>query len=380
MAHKAYKYRIYPNEMQAKQIERTFGCCRFVYNKMLSLQNERYEQGEAFLSKFKANNYCNHVLKNEYEFLKEVDKFALTNSILNLDHAFRNFFDFKARYPKFKCKRTSTKSYTTNFTNGNIAVLDNAIKLPKLKAVKAKIHRPIPGGWTIKGATITQTPAGEYYCSILLEYDHVVSSTKTHQKPIATGLDYKSDGLYVEMSGRVCGSPKHLQKSLKRIAIEQKKLSRKKHGSKNYEKQRLRLAKQHRHIANQRKDHLHKESLFLAKKYDIVCVETLNMRNISNKKFHIGMQTMDNGYGMFLEMLEYKLSDRGGELIKVDKFYPSSQLCSLCGLKNPSVKKLKVRYWECPNCHAIHYRDINAATNIYREGLRIYSERRLISA
>lgn len=380
MGHKAYKYRIYPNEMQAKQIERTFGCCRFVYNKMLALQNERYELGEKYLTKFKMNNYCNQVLKKEYEFLKEVDKFALTNSIWNLDSAFRNFFDHRAKYPIFKRKRTCQKAYTTNYCNENIAILHNAIKLPKLKSVKAKIHRPIPDGWRIKGATISQVPSGEYYCSVLLEHSDVISNHSSIQKPNATGLDYKSDGLYVSMSGKVCGSPKHLQKALRRVSAEQKKLSRKKPGSNNYEKQRRRLAKQYRHIANQRKDHLHKESFSLAEKYDVICVETLNMRNISNKKFHIGMQTMDNGYGMFLEMLEYKLNDRGKELVKVDKYYPSSQICSLCGLKNPATKKLAIHYWECPNCHAIHNRDVNAANNIYREGLRIYSERHLASA
>ena len=160
MPNKAYKYRIYPNAKQGEQIERTFGCCRFVYNQMLALQNERYEQGEKYLTKFKANNYCNQVLKKEYVFLKEVDKFALTNSIWNLDSAFRNFFDHRARYPKFKCKRTCAKTYTTNYSNENIAILNNAIKLPKLKAVKAKIHRPIPEGWKIKGATISQVSSG----------------------------------------------------------------------------------------------------------------------------------------------------------------------------------------------------------------------------
>lgn len=380
MANKAYKYRIYPNKKQAEQIQRTFGCCRFVYNQMLALQNERHAQDEKYLTKYKANNYCNQVLKKEYMFLKEVDKFALTNSIWNLDQAFRNFFNHIARYPKFKSKRASTKSYTTNYSNGNIVVFDNAIKLPKLKAVKANVHRPIPDGWTIKGATITQTPSKEYFCSILLEYEDTISPTESRQKLFATGLDYKSNGLYVSMSGKTCGSPKYLQKSLKRIAIEQKKLSRKKPGSKNYEKQRIRLAKQYQHVTNQRKDYLHKEALALAEKYDVICVETLNLRSISNKKFHIGKQTLDNGYGMFLEMLEYKLNDRGKVIIKVDKYYPSTQICSLCGLKNPAAKRLSVRYWKCPTCHAIHDRDINAATNIYREGLRIYSEQHLASA
>ena len=368
---KAYVYRLYPNNRQAKLLQRTFGCCRFVYNQILTLQQERYKNGEAFLSKTKANNHCNRVLKEEYPFLREVDKFALTNAIWNLDTAFQNFFEKRSGFPKFKSKRKSRNSYTTNITGNNIAVLDNAIKLPKLKAVKAKVHRRPPVGWTVKSATIFQTPSGEYYCSVLFSYEeeenrHVLDTRKS------VGLDYKSDGLYLASNGETCGSPKYYRKGQEKLAKEQRKLSRKKPGSRNFEKQKKKVGKAHRHIANQRKDFLHKESLRLAETYDIVCVEDLDMRAMSNKGFGNGKATLDNGYGMFLTFLQYKLEYRGKVLIKVDKYFPSSQLCACCGYQNERVRDLSVREWECPVCHAIHDRDYNAAVNIRREGLRLY--------
>lgn len=369
--YKTYQYRIYPTSGQADLIERTFGCCRFVYNYYLEHQTKNYESGGAYLSKTKTNNHCNRMLKDEYPFLRDVDKFAITNAIWNLDAAFQGFFKKRTGYPKFKSKRHSKRSYQTNYSNGNIVVLENAVKLPKLGAVKAVVHRSAPADWKLKSATVFQKKSGAYYCSVLFEYEF---EEKNRQLDLSTaiGLDYKSDGLYVSDSGSVCGSPKYYLENQKKLSWELKKLSRKKPGSKNYEKQRLRVAKQYEHIANKRKDFLHKEALSLAMNHDVVIVEDLDMRNMAQKPLHIGKATMDNAWGMFVYMLEYKLEERGKQLIKVDKFFPSSQLCTLCGQQNKKVRSLSVREWECPVCHAIHNRDINAAENIRREGVRLY--------
>ena len=248
---RAFQYRIYPTKEQMDLIEKTFGCCRFVYNQILTLQNETHANGGKYISWTNANNYCNHVLKTDYPFLKEVDKFALTNSIIGLDRAFRSFFDKKCGYPTYKTKRRSRKSYTTNYSNNNIVVLDHGIKLPKLKVVKAKVHRRAPSDWTLKGATISQNSAGEFYCSVLYEYEkETVNRSLDVNRSI--GLDYKSDGLYTASTGVVCGSPKFFREAQKTLAREQRKLSRKKKGSNNYLKQKQKVAKVYRHIANQR--------------------------------------------------------------------------------------------------------------------------------
>lgn len=368
---RAFQYRIYPTKEQMDLIEKTFGCCRFVYNQILTLQNETHANGGKYISWTNANNYCNHVLKTDYPFLKEVDKFALTNSIIGLDRAFRSFFDKKCGYPTYKSKRRSRKSYTTNYSNNNIVVLDHGIKLPKLKVVKAKVHRRAPSDWTLKGATISQNSAGEFYCSVLYEYEkETVNCSLDVNRSI--GLDYKSDGLYTASTGVVCGSPKFFREAQKTLAREQRKLSRKKKGSNNYLKQKQKVAKVYRHIANQRADFLHKEALALAEEWDIVCVETLDMREMSNGTFGNGKATMDNGYGEFLQILEYKLKDRGKVLVKVDRYYPSSQMCSCCSSINHSVKTENLSEWICPVCGATHNRDFNAAENIRREGVRIY--------
>lgn len=371
MANKAIVYAIYPNSIQDEQCQKTFGCCRFVYNQMLTIQQDRHNANEKHLSKISANNYCNQHLKTDYPFLKEVDKFALTNAIHHLANGYDRFFKHLGGFPKYKNKHKAKKSYTTNFTNGNIEIGDNYIKLPKLGKVKAKVHRNPNNDWKIKSATITQNRDNTYQVSILFEYeDKVLYAPVTSQTTI--GLDYKSDGLYVDSNGNNCGMPHYYRKSAKKLAKAQRKLKHMTVGGNNYNKQRKRIAKIHRHIANQRKDFLHKESTAIAKQYSCVCVEDLDMRAMSNKGFGNGKATLDNAYGMFLNMLKYKLEDRGGRLIKVEKFYPSSQLCHYCGYRNPSLKDLKIRKWNCPHCgHQDIDRDYNAAINIKVRGLEI---------
>lgn len=373
MANKAIVYAIYPNAIQEEQCQKTFGCCRFVYNQMLTVQQDRHKSGEKHLSKMSANTYCNQHLKIDYPFLKEVDKFALTNAIYHLSDGYDRFFRHIGGFPKYKNKHKAKKSYTTNFTNGNIEVGDNYVKLPKLGKVNAKIHRKPNADWKIKSATITQNRDNSYQVSVMFEYESVTLYAPVTEMT-AIGLDYKSNGLYVSSNGDVCGMPHYYRKSTQKLAKAQRKLKHMTVGSNNYNKQQKRIAKIHRHTANQRKDFLHKESTAIAKQYSCVCVENLNIRAMSNHGFGNGKATLDNGYGMFLNMLEYKLKDRGGYLIKVDKFFPSSQLCNCCGYKNPILKDLSIRHWDCPNCGTTNIdRDINAARNIKHEGLRLLS-------
>lgn len=371
MANKAIVYAIYPDKEQDVQCQKTFGCCRLVYNTMFDLQQERYKNGEKHLSKKKANNYCNQVLKKEKPFLKETDKFALTNSIYHLEDAYTRFFNHIGGFPKFKCKHKSKKSYTTNFTNNNIELGDNHIKLPKLGKVKAVIHRRPDESWKIKSVTVTQHKDGKYQVSVLFKYEEAEVKSVINEDT-AIGLDYKSDGLYVDSNGNCCDMPHFYRKSARKLAREQRRLSRKNKDSNNYQKQKKKVAKIHRHVANQRKDYLQKESTAIAKQYSCVCVENLNMRAMANKGFGNGKATLDNGYGMFLNMLEYKLEENGGRLVKVDKYYASSQICHYCGNRNPKIKDLSIRKWDCPHCGKKNIdRDYNAALNIKKEGLRL---------
>ena len=378
MANIAYKYRLYPNAEQQVLFAKTFGCCRKIWNLMLADRNEAYQKDKTFIEPKPAS------YKKDYPFLKEVDSLALANVQLNQKQAFKEFFkSCKAKkndrgFPKFKSAKTSKRSYTTNNQGGTIEVGDGFIKLPKVRKVKAVIHREPKTEWVLKSATVSQSSDGNFWCSVLFECESQVSSVCVDTDKVI-GLDYKSDGLYCDSNGNIATRHKFYRESQAKLAKEQRKLSRKKGNKKgetksnNFLKQQKRVNKIHRHIANQRNDFLHKTSTEIANRYDVVAVENLNMRSLSNKGFGNGKATMDNGYGMFLNMLEYKLNSRGKYLVKVDRFYPSSQTCHTCGYVNPEVKDLSVRKWTCPHCGAVHDRDINAAINIRNEGLRLLS-------
>ena len=374
---KALKYRLYPTKSQMQMFAQTFGCCRKVWNLMLSDKIESYKTTGKFVSVTPAQ------YKSDYPYLKEVDSLALANTQLNLQSAFRNCFSKTRKkrnaFPKYKSAKRCRKSYTTNNQKGTVAILGNSIRLPKVGAVKAVIHRMPDPDWRLKSATISQDSDGKYYASVLFEYESTSTESVLYAEN-AVGLDYSSKSLYVDSAGNHGSHHKYYRESQKRLAKEQRRLSRKtgsrkgESKSSNYLKQLHRVNKIHKHIANQRKDHLHNLSTGIANRYDIVCVETLNMKSLANKSFGNGRSTLDNGYGMFLNMLEYKLSDRGKCMIRVNKWFPSSQLCHCCGTGNPKVKNLDVRKWQCPSCGELHDRDINAAKNILKEGLRIYKQ------
>ena len=368
---KAIKYRVYPSDEQAVMFVKTFGCCRKVWNLMLSDKIAYYKSTGKILLTTPAQ------YKKDYTFLKEVDSLALANVQMNLQSSYKAFFDKKRKkrngFPKFKSAKHSRKSYTTNNQKGTVAIIDDKyIKLPKIGKVKAVIHRQPEADWTVKSATVSQESDGAFYISVLFEFERNIVQVAKSDNII--GLDYKSDGLYMDSNGNIGSNHKYYKESHEKLAKEQRRLSRKTGSkknqpkSKNYLKQLKKVNKIHRHITNQRIDNLHKLSTEIANQVDAVCVESLDMRAMSNKGFGNGKATLDNGYGIFLNMLEYKLSDRGKFFIKVDKWYPSSQICSCCG----SQKKITLadRIYKC-SCGLEIDRDYNAAINIKNEGLRI---------
>ena len=373
MANRAIKYRLYPTTEQQIMFAKTFGCCRKVYNLMLADKIESYKQTGKFVTVTPAK------YKKDYPYLKEVDSLALANKQMDLQKAFKNCFDKnrkkKTGFPKFKSAKHSRKSYTTNNQGTTIKILDKGIRLPKIGIINAVIHRQPESDWIVKSATISQNSDGSFYVSVLFEYEKSIC-TYIPDITNAIGLDYASDGLYVDDKGNVGTNHKYYRESHKKLTKAQRKLSRmvgSRKGeakSKNYMKQLQKVNKIQCHIANQRLDNLHKISTEIANQYDVVCVEDLNMKAMANKDFGNGKATMDNGNGMFNIMLEYKMLDRGKLFIKMNKWFPSSQLCHRCGSIHSEMKDLKNRVMRC-SCGLVMNRDQNAAINIKNEGLRL---------
>lgn len=364
MSLRAYKYRIYPTKEQQVQLSKTFGSCRFVYNNCLAKRIELYKEDKKSISKIDCNNYVNRELKKEFVWLKEIDKFALTNAIYNMDSAYQKFFKEHAGFPKFKSKREHCYSYTTNFTNNNIAVdfTCNAIKLPKLKWVKAKLHREFNG--KIKNATISLTPSGKYFVSILA--DEEINPIPKSDKRIGFDLGIKE--FLIDTNGKHVDNPKTLYKHQDKLAKLQRGLAHKKLGSKNWHKQRIKIAREYEKITNIRKDFLHKLSNEIVKENQIIISEDLNVKGMV-KNHKLAKSILDVSWSEFTRQLQYKSEWYGRIYHKIDRFYASSQTCSECGFVNEEVKQLSIREWICEECGAIHQRDDNAATNILRKGL-----------
>ena len=367
--HKAYKFRIYPNKEQQMLLARTFGSVRLVYNHYLEAKTKNYEETGKSLSYTK----CAADLvsfKKENPFLKEVDSIALQQALRHLDAAFQNFFrEKKVGYPKFKSRKHRHDSYSSVCVNNNIRLECGAIVLPKIGKVRIKQHRIIPQGHILKSVTVSKTPTGKYFASVLFE--HEVDIQKVEPGNII-GLDFSMHDLFVSSEDEVQVDEQflhHYRKAQDRLAREQRILSHRQKGSRRYEKQRRKVALLHEKIANQRKDYIHKQSRQIANAYDLVCVEDLNMQGMS-QALNFGKSVSDNAWGMFLRFLDYKLTEQGKMLVKIDKWFPSSKICHECGYVLEELS-LSIRKWECPVCHAVHDRDRNAAKNIKTEGMRM---------
>lgn len=364
---KAYKFRLYPNQVQKIALSKTFGCTRMVYNYYLDKRIKMYNQDKNIFGYMKCANDLT-ILKKDNDFLREVDSISLQQALRHLDNAFRNFFkNPKVGFPKFKSKKNHNNSYTTVCINSNIKIKNGRISLPKIGKVKIKQHRNIPNNYVLKSVTVSQSASGKYYVSILFEYENQIQKAELQK---FLGLDFSMHELYVASDGTSANYPKYYRRALEKLQIEQHKLSKMEKDSNNYNRQRIKVSKLHEKIANQRKDFLHKQSRRIVNKYDCICIEDLDMRRMS-QSMNFGKSVVDNSWGMFTTFLKYKLEENGKKLVKVDKFFPSSQLCNVCGYQNLDTKNLSIREWTCPHCKTHHNRDINAAINIRNEGMRI---------
>jgi putative transposase len=368
--YKAYKFRLYPNKKQEILINKTFGCVRFVYNKMLTEREKIYEQYKDNEEELKKQKFpAPTKYRQEFEWLKEVDSLALWNAQINLRNAYNNYFRNKnIGFPKFKSKKKSKYSYTTNNINNNIRIKENKIKLPKLGFVNIKIHRQILDNQLIKSCTISKTPTNKYYISILVEFEQEIKSKEINIDNVL-GLDYSQHELYIDSLDRIANYPKYYYIMLDKFRREQRKLSKCQKGSNNRNKQRLKVAKLYEKVANQRKDFLHKISKILTDIFDAIIIEDLDMKKMS-KNLKLGKGIYDNAWGIFTTYLKYKLENKGKQLIKIDKWFPSSKKCNECGEINQELQ-LSDRKWVCISCGSIINRDYNAAKNIRDEGIRL---------
>lgn len=369
---KGFKYRIYPTEEQEIQLSKTFGSCRFVYNQLLAKKIELYKEENKSINKTECNNYCNRELKKEYLWLKEVDKFALTNSIYDLDTAYQNFFrrikqgSDKAGFPHFKSKHDHYHSYKTNFTNNNIKVdfENDRVQLPKLKWVKAKLHRKFEG--KILFATVSKTPSNKYFVSFNVEVEHKVLTENNN----SIGMDLGIKDLLITSDGEVFDNQKITYKYEEKLSKLQRQFAKKKKGSSNWNKHRIKIARLYEKITNKRKDNLHKISSKIVKDNQLIFSEDLNIKGMV-KKHNLAKAIHDMGWYELTRQLTYKSEWNYKIYKKVNRFFPSSQLCNVCNYQNKDTKNLGIRFWTCPNCGTTHDRDKNASINILKEGLKI---------
>ncbi len=356
----SYKFRIYPNEEQLILINKNFGSVRFVYNYFLELKKNNHS-----LKKFDSTKMLPS-LKDEYEWLKENESSSLQQAILDLFDAFKNYFEHRSGYPVMKKKHHYRDSYRI-VNNNNIQLKNKTIKLPKLGEVKVKIHREVIG--KIKNVTLSRKPSGKLYISVLTESDDTyIALPKTNQN---IGVDLGVHTFVTLSNGKQFPNLKLTDRFLDKIVLLQQKLSRKQKGSKNRNKIRIKLATLYEKINNIKKDYLHKITKKLVIDYDVIAIEDLEVSSMliddidsKTKQHNINKALLSMNFREFRTMLAYKCQKYGKELRIIDRYFPSSQKCSICGEINPEIKNVKIREWICPCCNSYHNRDINAARNL----------------
>ena len=380
------KFRIYPNKMQKNLIDHTFGCSRLIYNRGLELRKKSYDDGNPIGYSETSKMLTELKKSDEYSFLKDVDSIALQQALRDLDKAYKSFFKKQSSFPVFKSKRSAKQSYRTQYQKNNITIVGKYIKLPKLGYVKIKQSREICG--KINNVTVERTLTDKYFVVLNVEQNYIsnVSSDKS------VGIDVGLKDFYTDSNAHKVSNERFLSKDFKKLVREQRKLSRmiecnicdyKVVGNKRYpiyrkpldeckniQKQRIQVAKVHERIANKRNDFLHKESTKLINDNQVICIEDLNVKGLL-KNHKLARSISDVSWGSFYSMLEYKAIRNNRIVVKVPRFYPSSQICSCCGNRDKRLKDLKIRKWTCEKCHSVHDRDVNAAINILNKGLEM---------
>ena len=360
---KAYKFRLYPTEEQKNKINQTIGSARFIYNKMLEDKINYYNKNKKSLNNTPAQ------YKEEYEWLKDVDSQALSQSHQDLMVAYNRFFNKQSNFPKFK-KKGVRDSYRSCVVNNNIRIEEGFLRLPKIGLVEIRMERDLPNNSVIKSVTITKTKTNKYFVSINFEYYKEIEKVRPKTY---IGLDYSPKHMYIDSNGDTPGVPKPYKQCEEKLAKEQRKLSRMVYGSNNYKKQQVKINKIYEKVANIRKDFAHKISRKIANSYDVVCVEDINLvelskqhRNADGNQFKLGRINYDNGWGMTRDMIEYKMNEEGKYFIKANKWFPSTKTCSSCGAKKDM--KIDEREYIC-ECGMFLDRDLNAALNLRKYGI-----------
>ena len=367
------KVRLYPSPEQMELFEKTFGCCRYIWNQMLCDQQRFYEETGAFFLPTPAK------YKREAPFLKEVDNQALIQEHNRLSQAFRVFFKDPETFghPRFKKKKTDRDSFTAcnhDFPSGpTIYTTRDGIRMTKAGIVKAKFSRRPQAWWKLKRITVEKTRAGKYYCCILYEYAEKTPVPVVPTEETTVGLKYSMQHFYVGSDGTMADPPQWRKRSQEKLAKVQRSLSRMRPGSKNYQEALRKFYRIHEHIADQRRDFVHKGSRRIANAWDAVCVRADEMESLD--RLADQGDVFDSGYGMFREMLRYKLERQGKPLLVVDRYSPSTRTCSACGSVMPEEISPKRRTWSCPHCGTVLKREENAARNIKAQGLALYLHR-----